>query len=97
MVLYEGPEGWRVRIKTHTGKLDLPLSSPELEKAVIEAEQLYADARAITNNKPRCQHCIHWEFVAAQCGIGFPEGRSSGGVFAKSCSAFWGPNSVHDP
>ena len=89
MVLYEGPEGWRVRIKTHTGKLDLPLSSPELEKAVIETEQLYADARAITNNKPRCQHCIHWEFVAAQCGIGFPEGRSSGGVFAKSCSAFW--------
>lgn len=89
MVLHEGSEGWRVRIKTHTGKLDLPLSCKEIEQAVIEAEQLYADARAITNNKPRCQHCVHWEFVAAQCGVGFPEGRSSGGVFAKSCSAFW--------
>jgi len=89
MVLFQGTEGWRVRIKTHTGKLELPLSSAELEAAVIEAEQLYADARAITNNKPRCQHCVHWEFVAAQCGLGFPEGRSSGGIFAKDCSCFW--------
>ena len=89
MVLFQGTEGWRVRIKTHTGKLELPLSSSELEAAVIEAEQLYADARAITNNKPRCQHCVHWEFVAAQCGLGFPEGRSSGGIFAKDCSCFW--------
>ena len=88
MVLFEAPTGWRVRIKTHTGKIELPLTAIELENAVIQAEQLYADARAITNEHPRCQHCIHWMFVAAECGVGFPEGRSSGGVFAKSCSAF---------
>ena len=89
MVLFQGTDGWRVRIKTHTEKIELPLSCTDLEAAVIEAEQLYADARAITNNKPRCQHCIHWEVVAAQCGLGFPEGRSSGGIFAKDCSCFW--------
>jgi hypothetical protein len=27
--------------------------------------------------------------IAAQCGLGFPEGRSSGGIFAKDCSCFW--------
>jgi hypothetical protein len=89
MVLYEVPNGWRVRIKTRTGKLDLPLSGATLELCVIEAEQLYADARGITNTKPMCQQCTHWQFVKAECGIGFPEGRSSGGKFAKLCSAYW--------
>lgn len=97
MVLYQDQTGWRVRIKTHTGKVDLPLSSTDIEIAVEEAEQLYADARAITDNKPRCQHCIHWEFVPAECGLGFPEGRSSGGIFAKSCSVFWSKTSAQHP
>jgi hypothetical protein len=89
MVLYQAPTGWRVRVKTRTGKLDLPLTSSELENAVIEAEGLYADARGITNVQPMCQSCIHWEFVKAECGIGFPEGRASGGRFASKCCAYW--------
>lgn len=89
MVLYEASDGWRVRVKTRTGKLDLPLTAMDLEPAVIEAEQLYADARGVTNSSPVCQSCIHWRFVEAACGIGFPEGRSSGGRFASKCCAYW--------
>jgi hypothetical protein len=88
MVLYEAQPGWRVRIKTKTGKIDLPLSAIELEEAVTEAEQLYADARAIDNSHPYCQQCIHWKAVAARCDLGFPEGRASGGRFARDCSTF---------
>lgn len=89
MVLYEGPEGWRVRIKGHTGKLDLPLSCDDLDDAVLEAEQLYADARAVTNPGPRCMQCVHWLPTRAECGLEFPEGRASGGAYAKDCCAFW--------
>ena len=61
MVLYrDACESWRVKIKTKTGKLDLPLDAKELEPAVLEAEYLYADARAINQGKPRCINCIHW-------------------------------------
>ena len=88
MVLYESPPGWRVRIKGRKGKLDLPLEASDLDGAVLEAEQLYADARAIDNSHPYCQHCIHWKAVAAKCDLGFPEGRSSGGRFARDCSAY---------
>lgn len=90
MVLYEGPDGWRVRIKTHGGKLDLPLDCTDLDDAVLEAEQLYVDARTVTNTGPRCQQCVHWRATAAECGLDFPEGRSSGGNYAKHCCAFWG-------
>jgi hypothetical protein len=90
MVLFEAPSGWRVRIKTKTGKLDLPLSATALEDAVSEAEQLYADARAIDDSHPYCQQCIHWKAVAARCDLGFPEGRASGGRFARDCSAYRG-------
>lgn len=90
MVLYESPSGWRVRIKTKKGKIDLALGSSVLEHAVSEAEQLYADARAIDDSHPYCQQCIHWKAVAAKCDLGFPEGRASGGRFARDCSAFRG-------
>lgn len=90
MVLYEAPPGWRVRIKTKKGKLDLPLESTVLDDAVSEAEQLYADARAIDDSRPYCQQCIHWKAVAARCDLGFPEGRASGGRFARDCSAYRG-------
>jgi len=90
MVLYEASPGWRVRIKTKKGKLDLPLESTALDDAVPEAEQLYADARAIDDSHPYCQHCIHWKAVAARCDLGFPEGRASGGRFARDCSAYRG-------
>ena len=89
MVLYEGTDGWRVRIKSHTAKLDLPLSCTDLEDAVLEAEQLYADARAVTNTAPKCYQCVHWKPSQAECGLDFPEGRSSGGNYAKYCCAFW--------
>ena len=90
MVLVEVPGGWRVRIKPRQGdKVDLPLGSTELADAVVEAEQLYADVRGITNARPTCQQCIHWHFVQGACGLGFPEGRTSGGRFAGKCSAYW--------
>lgn len=90
MVLFESLSGWRVRIKGRQGKLDLPLESKDLDGAVLEAEQLYADARAIEINHPYCQQCIHWKVVAARCDLGFPEGRASGGRFARDCSAYRG-------
>ena len=90
MVLYrDACESWRVKIKTKDGKLDLPLDSEDLENAVLEAEYLYADARAINQGKPRCINCIHWLIVKAECGLGLPEGRSSGGECAKDCACFW--------
>ena len=90
MVLYEPEENeWRVKIKTKTGKLDLPLDAKELEPAVLEAEYLYADARAIDQGKPRCIDCLHWLIVKAECGLGLPEGRSTGGEWAKECACFW--------
>ena len=58
MVLYREGEKWRVKVKTKDGKLDLEISSPELEDAVLEAENLYADARAICTKAPRCMKCI---------------------------------------
>ena len=93
MVLYQEPcESWRVKIKTKKGKLDLPLSSKSLEDAVLEAEYLYADARAISQGKPKCIDCLHWLVVKAECGLGLPEGKCSGGVFAKDCACFWARN-----
>ena len=90
MVLYEPEENeWRVKIKTKTGNLDLPLDAKELEPAVLEAEYLYADARAIDQGKPRCIDCLHWLIVKAECGLGLPEGRSTGGEWAKECACFW--------
>ena len=91
MVLYKDDcESWRVKIKTKTeGKLDLPLNSKELEDAVLEAEYLYADLRAIAQGKPRCIDCLHWLIVKAECGLGLPEGRSTGGEWAKECACFW--------
>ena len=90
MVLYEPEENeWRGKIKKKTGKLDLPLDAKELEPAVLEAEYLYADARAIDQGKPRCIDCLHWLIVKAECGLGLPEGRSTGGEWAKECACFW--------
>ena len=90
MVLYRDTcESWRVKIKTKDGKLDLPLDSEDLENAVLEAEYLYADARAIYQGKPRCINCIHWLILKAEGGLGLPEGRSSGGEWAKDCACFW--------
>ncbi len=89
MVLIPQAEGWLLRLKTKQGVLELPLRGAELEKALMEAEQLYADALVATNGKTRCQQCIHWQFVEGSCGLGFPEGKRSGGKHAKDCVAFW--------
>jgi hypothetical protein len=89
MVLLPRQEGWDVRLKTKQGVVELPLSAATLEAAVVEAEQLYADARAISNGRPTCQQCVHWDFVAGECGLEFPEGRRSGGKYARECAAFW--------
>ena len=89
MVLSEDGDGWLVKIKTKTGKVSYSLSATELEQAVLEAEQLYADARCMNNSQPRCMNCIHWEIVKANCNVGCPEGRMTGGTFAKDCAYFW--------
>ena len=73
MVLYEKkPEEWRVKIKSKTGKVDLALSAKELEPAVLEAEYLYADIRAINRGLPKCIDCIHHLVVKAECGLSLP-------------------------
>ena len=76
-------------MKTKQGAMELPLRATELEAALIEAEQLYADAQVVTTGKARCQQCIHWQFIEGVCGLGFPEGKRSGGKHAKDCVAFW--------
>ena len=90
MVLKQDGEAWRVRIKTDNGHVLYPLSAVELEQAVLEAEQIYADKKAINCGKPRCMDCIHWEIIEAKCSVGCPEGRMTGGSFAKDCAYFWG-------
>ena len=90
MVLYEDkPKEWRVKIKTKQGKLDLPLESDDLEPAILEAEYLYADARCMSRDHPLCVDCIHHLVVKAECGLGMPEGKASGGIWAKDCAYFW--------
>lgn len=89
MVLIPQEEGWLLRLKTKQGIIELPLSGNDLEIALIEAEQLYADVVVATSGKVRCQQCIHWNFVGGTCGLGFPEGKRSGGSHAKDCAAFW--------
>ena len=89
MVLIPQDEGWLLRLKTKQGVIELPLRGTDLEAALMEAEQLYADARVVTNGKARCQQCIHWHFVSGTCSLGFPEGKRSGGKHAKDCAAFW--------
>jgi hypothetical protein len=89
MVLIPKDEGWLLRLRTKQGVIELPLRGTDLEAALIEAEQLYVDAYVVTTGKARCQQCIHWLFVEGMCGLGFPEGKRSGGKHAKDCAAFW--------
>ena len=44
MVLKEEDDGWRVKIKTKTGKVSYALSATELEQAVLE-ENSYMQMR----------------------------------------------------
>ena len=76
MVLLPQKEGWRVRLKTGKEIVELPLSALELRDAVVEAEQLYADARTIASGLPTCQQCVHWEFVSGDCSLEFVEGAA---------------------
>lgn len=89
MVLIPKDYGWLLRLKTRSGVIELALQGDSLEAALMEAEQLYADARAVTNGVPTCQQCIHWRFVEGACSLGFPEGRRTGGKHAKECAAYW--------
>lgn len=89
LVVTERSGSWVAIIKTRKETVEVTLSASKPEVAIIEAEQLYADARAVTNPKPYCWQCIHWEPVKSSCGLGFPEGKRSGGRFANQCSAFW--------
>ena len=36
-----------------------------------------------------CIDCIHHLVIKAECGLGMPEGKASGGVWAKDCAYFW--------
>lgn len=77
MVLLPQKEGWWVRLKTGKEVVELPLSALELRDAVVEAEQLYADARTIASGTPTCQQCVHWEFVSGECSLEFVEGGAA--------------------
>ena len=90
MVLKQEGDGWRVRIKTKTGPVSYALNATELEQAVLEAEQIYADIKVINSGQTRCMDCVHWAIVEAKCNVGCPEGRMTGGSFAKDCAYFWG-------
>ena len=90
MVLSQDGDGWRVKIKTKTRESLLQACRLlSLSRLCLEAEQLYADARAMNSSQPRCMDCIHWEIVKANCNVGCPEGRMTGGTFAKDCAYFW--------
>ena len=89
MVVTEEDGLWRVKIKTKSKQVLLPLNATETNQAILEAEQLYADARSLDNTKPRCMQCIHWELIKADCNVGCPEGRMTGGSFAQDCAYFW--------
>tara|TARA_A100001515_G_scaffold135817_2_gene127002 strand:- start:462 stop:773 length:312 start_codon:yes stop_codon:yes gene_type:complete len=89
MVLKKEDDAWLVKIKTGKTQVSYSLASADLEQAVLEAEQIYADVKAINRGQPRCMDCIHWELVEAKCNVGCPEGRMTGGSFAKDCAYFW--------
>jgi len=89
LVVSGAPGAWIAVIKTRSETVELSLSAETAENAILEAEQLYADARAVTNPKPYCWQCVHWTPVKSECGLGFPEGKRSGGRFANKCSCFW--------
>ena len=89
LVVTERADGWIAVIKTRAGIAEVRLTATKPDIAIIEAEQLYADARGVTNPKPYCWQCIHWEPLKSECGLGFPEGKRSGGRFANQCSCFW--------
>ena len=58
MVLHQEDDRWKVRIKTKDARVLYDLESEELENAVLEAEQIYADIKAINVGKPLCADCI---------------------------------------
>jgi len=89
LVIFDRNATWFATIKTRKETVELKLAATAPDAAILEAEQLYADARAVTNPKPYCWQCVHWQPVTSSCGLGFPEGRRSGGRFANQCSAFW--------
>lgn len=89
LVVSSRDDCWFATVKTRKETLEIRLESKIPDSAILEAEQLYADARAVTNPKPYCWQCAHWQPVKSECGLGFPEGKKSGGRFANQCSAFW--------
>lgn len=80
---------WIATIAINSNALEIVLNATNLESAILQGEQLYADLRAVANPKPYCWQCLHWKLVQSECSLGFAEGKSSGGRFASQCSAFW--------
>jgi len=89
LVLIPKEDGWLLRLKTKDKLVEIPLSGDCVEDALIQAEQIYVDMCVISSNKVRCQQCVHWQFVDGMCGLGFPEGKQTGGKHAKECAVFW--------
>ena len=46
----------------------------------------------MSRDHPLCIDCIHHLVIKAECGLGMPEGKASGGVWAKDCAYFWEKN-----
>ena len=90
LVVFSCGDLWFATIKIKQDIFEVKLDATKAEAAILEGEQEYAEAKGVTNSKPYCWQCIHWEPVKSECGLGFPEGRRSGGRFASKCSCFWG-------
>lgn len=72
------------RIENDTGTI-------QLQEALIRAQSFYLAAtanRPPVGNPPRCWDCTHWELTRKQCGLGFVEGRQTGGRYAARCNVF---------
>ena len=89
LLVYYHEDEWWADLRPKKEKTTIRLVAVNADAAVLEAEQLYADLRAVTNPKPECWQCIHWKPSKAECSLGFPEGKKSGGRFARQCSSYW--------
>lgn len=88
MVLLERFDGWAVRIKCNDEISVIELDSRTLNDAILEAEQIYRDAKTVLTGTVNCFQCVFWQAQEAECFMEFPEGRKTGGRYASKCPVF---------
>ena len=88
MMLLERFDGWAVRIKCNDEITIVELDSKSLNDAILEAEQVYSDARTVLGGTANCFQCVFWLPELSECFMEFPEGRKTGGRYASKCPVF---------